>query len=224
MSDIKVTPIGDPKGTDLTVVNAARVSFGKRSQWEYDERLRKEVISERDAKLIRYLARHKHLSPFGHCFASFHIKVPIVVARQLVKHEYLRWSEISRRYVDDPPEFYRPELRLKAENVKQGSSDEVLEDDPYLLDALEIHAKNALILYDAMVNDSEVAPEVARFYLPQGTMTEAYWSGSLDAFAKMCKLRCAPDTQKETRIAADAISNHMGRWFPVSWKELMDAD
>jgi thymidylate synthase (FAD) len=224
MTDIKVTPI-DVMGTDLTVVNAARVSFGKRSQWEYDERRRKEVVSEKDTKLIRYLAQNKHLSPFGHCFASFRIKVPIVVARQLVKHEYLRWNEISRRYISDVPEFVHPEPRLAAENVKQGSRDETLTGF-YRSDwqrKAEKVVGEAIHFYETMI-DHGVAPEVARFYLPQGTMTEAYWSGSLDAFAKMCKLRCAPDTQKETRIVADAISNYMGRWFPVSWKELMDAD
>ena len=94
----------DHMGSDLSVVNAARVSFGKKS--EFEGRVGgPNVLAERDAKLVRYLAKHKHLSPFGHAFASFHIKAPIFVARQLVKHKFLRWNEISRRYVDDEPEF-----------------------------------------------------------------------------------------------------------------------
>ena len=98
----------DHMGSDLSVVNAARVSFGKQSEWEvdYDNDMftGENVLSERDAKLISYLAKHKHLSPFGHAFASFHVKAPVFVARQLVKHKFLRWKEISRRYVDDQPE------------------------------------------------------------------------------------------------------------------------
>ena len=102
----------DHMGSDLSVVNAARVSFGKKS----------EAFLEGDAKLIQYLASHGHISPFGHCFASFHVKAPVFVARQLVKHKFLRWNEISRRYVDDDPEFYTPDVwRGRAEDVKQGS-------------------------------------------------------------------------------------------------------
>ena len=103
---IKATYI-DHMGTDLTVANAARVSFGKTSEME-DDPWGPPKLKAKDDKLIRYLASHKHISPFGHCFASFHVKAPIFVARQLVKHKFLRWNEISRRYVDDEPEFYVP--------------------------------------------------------------------------------------------------------------------
>ena len=108
---IKATYI-DHMGSDLSVVNAARVSFGKRSDWELPAL--KQGLSDRDAKLINYLGSHEHISPFGHCFATFHVKAPVFVARQLVKHKFLRWNEISRRYVDDEPEFYTPQSMARA--------------------------------------------------------------------------------------------------------------
>ena len=218
-------------GYDHTVANAARVSFATKS----------DDFTNRDAKLVRYLAEHKHMSPFGHCFASFHVKAPIFVARQLVKHKFLRWNEVSRRYVDDEPEFYTPDVwRGRAEDKKQGSSDEVIETLHWIRKdhdlSMEGHTEyynvmdtpnswtarvyeEAIELYHGMLN-SGVAPEQARMVLPQSTMTEWWWSGSLDAFADMCNLRCKPDTQIETRIVANEISNHMRELFPVSWRAL----
>jgi thymidylate synthase (FAD) len=223
---IKATYI-DHMGTDLTTVNAARVSFGKQSEWEWEECGVKafgnesyQRLSDKDAKLIHYLAKHKHMSPFGHAFASFHVKAPIFVARQLVKHKFLRWNEISRRYVDDEPEFYVPELwRGRAEDKKQGSSGEVK--IPYMVP--HEFNKSALYEYETLL-ESGVAPEQARMVLPQSTMTEWYWSGSLDAFADMCRLRCKDDTQYETRLVAVTISAIMEDLFPVSWKALVDAE
>jgi len=223
MSKIEVTYI-DHCGSDLTTVNAARVSFGKKSelvegavkqdeQGEYLEM----VLSDKDTKLIKYLAKHKHLSPFGHAFASYHVKAPIFVARQLVKHKFLRWNEISRRYVDNEPEFYVPDVwRGRSADKKQGS-DGVVESNAGLL----YYNNKALGLYNQLL-DEGVAPEQARMVLPQSTMTEWWWSGSLDAFAAMCKLRCATDTQYESRLVADQISNVMGDLFPVSWSALME--
>jgi len=208
----------DHMGSDLSVVNAARVSFGKKSELICtDHTTGTYELKEGDKKLIKYLAKHNHISPFGHAFASFHIKAPIFVARQLVKHKFLRWNEISRRYVDDDPVFYVPDVwRGRSADKKQGSSDEVVED---------IHTDTTLAyvksLYNHMVN-SGVCPEQARMVLPQSMMTEWYWSGSLDAFADMCKLRCKPDTQLESRIVADQISKHMSELFPVSWRALRD--
>tara|TARA_R110000744_G_scaffold85150_2_gene166477 strand:- start:5116 stop:5811 length:696 start_codon:yes stop_codon:yes gene_type:complete len=218
----------DSMGSDLSVVNAARVSFGKKSAWEQHSadvasyRVLN-TLSERDTKLIKYLASHKHLSPFGHCFASFHVRAPIFVARQLVKHKFLRWNEISRRYVDDEPEFYVPEVwRGRSADKKQGSEGEVklgildtaiVSDSPY----------DALSAYKALLK-SGVAPEMARMTLPQSTLTEWYWSGSLDAFADMCRLRCASDTQYETRVVADQINTSMFKLFPVSWDALMGSE
>ena len=212
----------DHMGNDLSVVNAARVSFGKKSEWETDYNqvpCGLEVLSERDAKLIRYLAKHKHISPFGHAFASFHVKAPIFVARQLVKHKFLRWNEVSRRYVDDEPEFYEPDVwRGRSEDKKQGSEGVV-----DLLWGPEHQFEKPLGVYKRML-ECGVAPEQARMVLPQSTMTEWYWSGSLDAFADMCRLRCASDTQYETRVVADNINEKMATLFPVSWDALMQGE
>ena len=241
---IKATLI-DYCGSDLTTVNAARVSFGKKSEpirwdwYEYEDGSASgdyiAVLDDRDVKLIKYLAKHKHLSPFGHAFASFHVKAPIFVARQLVKHQYLRWNEISRRYVDNEPEFYVPDVwRGRSADKKQGSDGVVGLDffngdggrfEGYFGEGTlaEVEAENRdslLDLYCGLIK-AGVAPEQARMVLPQSTMTEWYWSGSLDAFAAMCKLRCASDTQYESRIVADQISKVMSYLYPVSWGALM---
>ena len=216
---IEVTYKGS-MGNDLTVVNAARVSFGKESEWDYEESDAysfKQHMKARDKKLIQYLAKHKHISPFGHCFASFHVKAPVFVARQLVKHKFLRWNEISRRYVDNEPEFYVPDVwRGRSEDKKQGSEGvvEVLHDVKHLSDMMAN-------LYEDLVEEG-VCPEQARMVLPQSMMTEWYWSGSLDAFADMCKLRCAPDTQAETADVAWGIDLKMIDLFPVSWRALRE--
>jgi len=204
----------DYMGTDLSVVNAARVSFGKKSGWAKFTagHADKGVLHDKDRKLIHYLAEHKHFSPFGHCFASFHIKAPIFVARQLVKHKFLRWNEISRRYVDTKPEFYEPsEWRGRSEDKKQGSDGVV---NVYMDQDMQWHRQ--LVAYENLINNG-VCPEQARMVLPQSLMTEWYWSGSLDAFADMCNLRCSGDTQLETRLAANQICTGMQGLFPVSW-------
>jgi thymidylate synthase (FAD) len=205
-------------GSDLTVANAARVSFGKTSEME-DDPWGPPKLKTKDDKLIRYLAKHKHISPFGHCFASFHIKAPIFVARQLVKHKFLRWNEISRRYVDDEPEFYEPSVwRGRSADKKQGSEGVV----NIVLDQ-EVQWHRQLATYKNLLSEG-VAPEQARMVLPQSTMTEWYWSGSLDAFADMCNLRCKPDTQAETRQVARQIDHKMIELFPVSWDALTEDD
>ena len=224
----------DHMGSDLSVVNAARVSFGKKSHCEETRWVEMgdwcgdmPVVNDRDTKLIRYLAKHKHISPFGHAFASFHVKAPVFVARQLVKHKFLRWNEISRRYVDDEPEFYVPDVwRGRSADKKQGSDGVVtLYEDHQMRQAYHPTELNAYALetYNYLL-DQGVAPEQARMVLPQSTMTEWYWSGSLDAFAAMCKLRCASDTQYESRIVADQISAEMAKLFPVSWDALMEGE
>jgi thymidylate synthase (FAD) len=214
---IKATYINH-MGNDLTVANAARVSFGKTSEME-DDPWGPPKLKAKDDKLIRYLAKHKHISPFGHCFASFHVKAPIFVARQLVKHKFLRWNEISRRYVDDEPVFYVPDTwRGRSADKKQGSDG--VSHPPLWLDST---MNQVLDLYEQMIHDG-VAPEQARMVLPQSTMTEWYWSGSLDAFADMCRLRCASDTQYETRVVADNINEKMATLFPVSWDALTEDD
>lgn len=223
---IKATYV-DHMGDDLSVVNAARVSFGKKSEWEWEECGVKafgnesyQRLSGNDTKLIHYLAKHGHYSPFGHCFASFHIKAPIFVARQLVKHEYLRMNEISRRYVDSEPEFYVPDVwRGRSKEKKQGSEGVVelfYDDESYLGEA----QATAISMYQHLLKVG-VAPEMARMVLPQSMYTEWYWSGSMDAFANMCNLRLKEDTQYETRLVAQQIDKVMGELYPVSWKALV---
>ena len=349
----------DHCGTDLSVVDAARVSFNKKSEFEDTDTVCHKLL-EKDAKLINYLAKHKHKSPFNHCFMSFRVKAPIFVARQLVKHEYLPWNEVSRRYVTDEPEFYFPDYwRKAADNVKQGSSDEkaevvfkkgfcgycgtayqatspnqkycstncqanhyrerhpfetkwtrwkasakarglefsISEEDldwprycPYLgvelnyqsddkadnvasLDridstqgyvkgnvqivsslsnkmksdaskddlvkfarsVLSIHAgiivpeksgveqsyETALTMYNSLLAQG-VCAEQARMFLPQAVMTEWIWSGTLFAFAKMCKLRLDAHTQRETQEIAKMIDKEAAKLYPVSWTALME--
>jgi thymidylate synthase (FAD) len=195
-------------GADNTVASAARVSFDKKAE---------EYTDEQNEKLIKYLAKHKHYSPFGHCFASFHVKAPVFVRAQLVKHEYLRMNEISRRYVDTPPEFYVPKVwRGRPVDKKQGSSGEALWSDSSLYQSL---LKSSTNVYEDMIT-AGVAPEQARMVLPQSMYTEWYWSGSLDAFANMYNLRAKPDAQEETRFIAEEIGHYLDYAFPISWKEL----
>lgn len=348
-ADIRVTLI-DYCGSDLSVVNAARVSFDKESKYEMDfdldekgQTIATEVLALRDRKLISYLAKHKHTSPFNHCFASFRVKAPIFVARQLVKHKFLPWNEVSRRYVDSEPEFFIPDRwRLRAENVKQGSSEESREivnakfritdsknknqlrspcaakfanmkarakregrdwemteediewplecpilsiplnyslgrggiyyDSPSIdrIDpskgyvkgntriisslantmksnadeetlvtfarsillqyrgeiargpSVEDVVQQSLDTYNYLLNEAKVAPEMARMILPQNTMTEWIWSGTLGAWADMCRLRLDPHAQVETRVVAEAISKEMCSLFPESWKALLN--
>jgi len=201
----------DKMGTDLSVVNAARVSYSK-SKDSFD------VV--KDDKLIKYLAEHEHWSPFAHASLQFRIKAPIFVARQLVKHQVgLVWNEVSRRYVDDAPELYRPDTwRGRPQNSKQGSDGEVKLDQTIEYN-METTMESCLILYNALLQKG-VAPEQARMVLPQSMMTEWYWSGTLYAFARVCNLRCKPDTQRETQEVANEIDRLTNEAFPRSWKHL----
>ena len=207
----------DHMGSDLSVVNAARVSFGKKSEWH--QRIytgEPNILKGKDAKLIRYLAKHNHKSPFNHTFATFHVKAPVFVARQLVKHEYMPWNEISRRYVDDEPAFYVPDVwRGRSADKKQGSEGVVKTNAN-----VEYHNNVMLQLYKQQL-DEGVTPEQARMHLPQSMMTEWYWSGTVYAFAKMCQLRMQQDTQQESREVAMQIDEYMEKLYPESWKALM---
>ena len=200
----------DKMGTDLSVVNAARVSYSKT----------KEVFDEKDERLIKYLAEHEHWSPFAHASLQFRIKAPVFVARQLVKHQVgLVWNEVSRRYVDDAPQLYQPDTwRGRPQNSKQGSDGEVKLDQT-LEHNMETTMESCLILYNALLQKG-VAPEQARMVLPQSMMTEWYWSGTLYAFARVCNLRCKPDTQQETQEVANEIDRLTNEAFPHSWKHL----
>jgi thymidylate synthase (FAD) len=217
ISDCKVELI-DSMGTDLSVVNAARVSFNKKSYYLYDDDDPSvEYMSEKDMKLLKYLAEHNHHTPFGHCFLSFRIKAPIFVARQLGKHQVgLCWNEVSRRYVDDEPEFFFPkEWRKKAENVKQGS--EGFFDPRREMYDLDIWIRNRcdsmVKMYLDLLKDG-LCPEQARMILPQNMMTEWIWSGSLLAFIRICNLRLDSHTQKETQDVAKQIAYHLDHEIP----------
>jgi thymidylate synthase (FAD) len=274
---VQLNPDVTPTGSDLGIVNAARKSFGRRSEWANDEDLwcspwvplcneqgddiRHEmqnpyvtpVLKDKDKRLLEFLARGMtaddfdeflgkvgnpsrgeyaaddnmtellwqwrntptHDTPFNHGFFSFEVKAPIFVARHLVKHEYLIMSEYSRRYITDDVEFYTPEVwRKAAKDVKQGSSDEKAE--AYYKAEGSIPTDNlCLDRYNRML-ECGVAPEQARMVLPQSLMTAWTWSGTLGAFANMCKLRLSKDTQYETRLVAQQVYEELKKQFPVS--------
>lgn len=224
----------DHMGNDLRVANAARVSFAKESG--YEDTADGLTLSDKDAKLINYLAKHGHWSPFSHCFLTFRIKAPIFVARQLQKHQVgLAWNEVSRRYVDSEPELFIPDRwRQRAENVKQGSGEyligkadhtlfpiaPVISDEVRTIYIEEFHA-HCMAMYNAML-EYGVCPEQARMVLPQSMYTEWYWSGSLYAFARICKQRLDPHAQLETRQVAGQIGSICADKFIVSWDALMN--
>ncbi len=222
IADIEVKLI-DSCGSDLSVVNAARVSMDKESDWEYYTESgcstgEVQGLKQSDVKLIKYLADNKHFSPFNHAFLSFRIKAPIFCARQLVKHKFLPWNEVSRRYVDDEPEFYFPDnLRDRTANVKQGSGGNHINSEQWLLSAEQINSA-ALGLYRVLLIDG-VCPEQARMFLPQNMMVEWIWSGTLGAFLDMLVLRLDLHSQKETRDVAELIAKEVKRLFPESYKE-----
>lgn len=275
---VRLNPDVIPNGSDLAVVNAARKSFNKRSNWDFPyeelvENLEKRYpgvtfscenksLKESDQRLIHFLARGmtqdnfesfckivavegrtyliheysyiedlksllwqwrhtpEHTSPFGHCFLSFEIKVPIFIARQLVKHKFLRWSEFSRRYITEDVEFYRHDYREAPANKKQGSGGPHEGSEFFACKADSLHGQ-ALELYNEMVS-SGIAPEQARGVLPADLMTEVTWSGSLDAFASMCRLRLGSDAQEEARHVAREVYDVLLKYYPVSAKALVE--
>ena len=221
-ADIAVT-ILDLMGSDLTVVNAARVSFDKESMFEWNHEELGGKLSDADARLVKYLARHNHWSPFAHTSVQFRVKAPIFVARQLAKHQVGGvWNEVSRRYVDSEPEFYIPaEWRGRPDgSVKQGSGEPVHHQK--LVEAVvKKTTAETLEIYNALLS-SGVAPEMARMVLPQNTMTEWYWTGSLMFWARVCRQRLDAHAQAESQQVALLVSQHMRKFFPVSWDALMN--
>ena len=230
-------------GSDLMVANAARVSFDKESEWiEHpiyaDNGVIEDtfkVLQEKDAKLIRYLANHKHFSPFNHSFITLRVKAPVFVARQLVKHKFMPWNEVSRRYVDDEPEFYFPDVwRSKAENVKQGcaeSASKYMQKEQWdgtestncycTTEELVYRDIRSIVgMYQDMVANG-VCAEQARMILPQNMMTSWWWSGTLGAYCDMLRLRLDPHTQKESRIVAEKVKEIIEPLFPVSVPALL---
>lgn len=210
-------------GTDKTVARAARVSFGS-------DDLSTDELTERDKKLIHYLAKHKHTSCFEHQGATLRLKVPIFIARQIQRHRTFSYNEISRRYVDTPPEFFWPETwRGRAENVKQGSNDEDLSDKCIegavytVKEAARGAVMQAHSAYTELL-DNGVAPELARMILPQNMYTEFYMTGSLRNFAAFLKLRLHEHAQLEARQVAQQVHDILAPLWPVSMEALMKYD
>lgn len=199
-------------GNDLTVVNAARVSFSKESK----------ELSEGDTKLIKYLAKNHHISPFFHPQIRMRLKMPIFIAREWFRHcvGFAR-NEVSRRYVDSEPEVYIPtELRARDPNLKQGSKSESIDNNQDMTLIMQKAIEVSVTTYNTML-EANVAPEVARMVLPQTMYTEFIETGSLYAYARLCKLRLDPHAQLDIRLYADAIDRLMLQHFPISWAALM---
>jgi len=213
----------DVMGTDLTVCRAARVSFNKQSEWDIDEVAKKrlidsgstfnteelQILSLKDVKLIQYLAKHNHWTPFAHPQITMRVKAPISIRTQLFKHKQgMVENEISRRYVSDEPEIYHPRWRTSPTNgAKQGSEDFLEFGDEYnnCNTIYEMVIKEAMFAYNTLLAKG-IAPEQARFILPQGTYTEWWWTGSLAAYARVCKLRSDSHAQWEIQQYATAFS------------------
>lgn len=223
----------DYMGDDLAIANAARVSFNKESTWDtvthysfdpdanggmggHDE-IPVEQLSLRDSRLIAYLAKHNHWTPFAQCYLKFRIKAPIPVARQLLKHTVgLAVNEVSRRYVSYTPEVYVPDVwRRKATDKKQGSSKESVQHADNVRDLYTEAVSVAKMAYEDLLSMG-VCEEQARLVLPQGALTEWVWSGSLAAFLRVIELRTSDDAQKETRDVAELIAEYVHQLFPVA--------
>ena len=222
----------DHMGSDLTVANAARVSFDSESKWGRIDGHGHGELSERDGKLIRYLAKHNHWTPFAHPQITLRIKAPISIRTQCFKHKQgFVENEISRRYVDFTPEFYHPKWRHRPDrNAKQGSGGWLECHDSGgetsggfathpLYRSYESLMKQSLSTYEELIA-SNVAPEQARFVLPQAMYTEWYWTGSLAAYARFYKQRIDEHAQWEIQQYAEAVDKIIEPLFPVSWAEL----
>jgi thymidylate synthase (FAD) len=202
----------DSMGSDLSTVNSARVSFDKEV----------EAVEARDEKLIKYLADHKHLTPFRHNQIQIRCHAPIFLARQLGKHQAgLSWNEVSRRYVDSEPEFFVPdEWRGRPDgSIKQGSSS--THEDDLLIKARYSKLINKLTNEYASLIKLGVAPEMARMVLPQSHITSWYWTGNLLAFAHVYKERSAKGAQLEANWFAEELDKVIRPLYPCSWKSLV---
>lgn len=196
-------------GNDLTVVNSARVSFQKHT----------EEFTAGDERLIRYLAKHQHWTPFSHVMVTLRIKMPIFVARQWYKHQIaFTRNEVSRRYVSDPPTFYIPlEWREAPTDKKQGSGEGYIDlDDTGVQECVA----GLVEQYSEMIAKG-VAPEQARMILPQNMHTEFYETASLAAYARLYSLRAKPDAQQEIQWFAEQVGDVCSKICPVSWKHLV---
>lgn len=201
-------------GDDLMVVNAARVSFAKEAT----------EFKEQDAKLINYLAKHNHISPFFHPQIQFRIRMPIFVAREWYRHQIgFSRNEVSRRYVSDKPECWVPSLEMfreKDPKLKQGSRENSIEYSHEAQSLFSQSVNKAIETYETLLR-MNVAPEIARCVLPQSMYTEFIETGSLAAYARLYKLRKSPDAQREIQMYAGLIGDVLAEKFPVSWKALV---
>ena len=214
----------DHMGSDLTVVNAARVSFDKESDWEHNFKYGagRQVLSDRDTKLINYLAKHNHFTPLAQVNLQLRIKMPIFVARQMMRSNIgIVWNEVSRRYVDNPPEAYMSDVwrSRPTGGMKQGSGSEEIQVD----ESDEKHLELMLGYYNTMIADG-IAPEQARAFLPQSTYTEVVGNFTLAALARVCALRIDPHAQLEIQEFAHAMGEIASKYFPVSWEALSGGD
>lgn len=211
MISVELLEVG---GGDLSIVNAARVSFNKEAV----------TLEEKDAKLINYLAEHKHMTPFRHNYIKVRCKVPVFLARQLAKHQAgLSWNEVSRRYVDDGLEFYYPDAwRLRPEDgIKQGSGD-VAPDNEMIKNAYEIFINDVQGMYYNLLEMGGIAPEMARMVLPQSMMVDFIWTGNLLAFAHVYNLRSGEGAQVEAKDFANKLKDAIAPAFPVGWAALTE--
>jgi thymidylate synthase (FAD) len=206
----------DVFGNDLTVVNAARVSFAKESA----------EFTEQDGKLIKYLAKHNHVSPFFHPQLRFRFKMPIFVAREWYRHQIgFARNEVSRRYVDTSPECWIPspdQIRERDPKLKQGSKENQVDNAEMIHEMMKTHTEVNVMLYEDLLSKG-VAPEIARCILPQSMITEFIETGSLAAYARLYKLRTDPGAQREIRRYAEMIGELIEPLFPISWKALTSA-
>lgn len=229
------TELIDVMGDDIRVVNAARVSFDKESDWEVDVvhgidefgQFQEYVdnLSLKDQKLLSYLAKHNHWTPFSHVMITMRETVPIFIARQRLKHMVgFTYNEVSRRYVSDEPTFFTPDSwRKAAENKKQGSSDEEVDNQKHIDEAYKGIMLMATGLYDEMISKG-VCPEQARMVLPQSMYTSYYVTGSLAAWARAYKLRTDEHAQKEIQDLAHQWSDIIGNIpeLKYSWAALTE--
>jgi len=227
MVDISVEYV-DHFGTDLSVVDAARVSFSKTSEWDIyyplgHENEPQKTLKTADEKLIIYLAKHNHEMPFAHPHITVRVKAPVPIARQAFKSKIgFVESEESRRYIKSTPEVYVPDVFRSAPegSIKQGSAGEHPHSDIWRVAYIDRVNEN-LSTYLDMIEDG-VCPEQARFVLPQGAMVNWVWTGSLLAFARFYKLRSDSHAQQEVQTLAGKISDIIEPLFPVSWGALTD--
>ena len=229
MTQIKVELL-DSMGDDLDVVNAAKVSFSKESKWEILEELESGVpvnielvLGEKDKKLINYLAKHDHWTPFAHTALKFRIAAPVPIRTQCFKHKVgMVENEESRRYISTTPEIFIPEFfRSKpVGSIKQGSGEKHFDSD-FWLGQYKLCTKAAVELYEDMLQDG-VCPEQCRFVLPQGAIVNWIWTGNLVSFANFYSKRTDPNAQREVQVVAELVGKEVERIFPVSWKALTE--